>query len=104
MSDSEDRTEEPTAQRLKKAREDGQIPRSQELAPAVMMVVATLFFTMMGQYIFNRMSELFKHQLQFDRLVTDKAELLPAIFATSILPRVVTSKKTFASSGSNFTS
>lgn len=85
MSDSEDRTEEPTAQRLKKAREDGQIARSQELAPAAMMVIATLFFTMMGQYIFNRMSELFKHQLQFDRLVTDKAELLPAIFATSMM-------------------
>ena len=85
MSDSEDRTEEPTAQRLKKAREDGQIARSQELAPAAMMVIATLFFTMMGQYIFNRMSDLFKHQLQFDRLITDKAELLPAIFATSMM-------------------
>ena len=85
MSDSEDRTEEPTAQRLKKAREDGQIARSQELAPAAMMVMATLFFTMMGQYIFNRMSELFKHQLQFDRLITDKAELLPAIFARSLV-------------------
>jgi flagellar biosynthetic protein FlhB len=85
MSDSEDRTEEPTAQRLKKAREDGQIARSQELAPAAMMVIATLFFTMMGQYIFNRMSELFKHQLQFDRRITDKAELLPAIFASSMV-------------------
>ena len=85
MSDSEDRTEEPTAQRLKKAREDGQIARSQELAPAAMMVMATLFFTMMGQYIFNRMSELFKHQLQFDRLITDKAELLPAIFGRSLV-------------------
>ena len=85
MSDSEDRTEEPTAQRLKKAREDGQIARSQELAPAAMMVIATLFFTMMGQYIFNRMSELFKHQLQFDRRITDKAELLPAIFGSSVV-------------------
>ena len=46
-----DKTEEPTAQRLKKAREDGQIARSQELAPAAMMVIATLFFTMMGQHI-----------------------------------------------------
>ena len=43
--DSSERTEEPTAQRLKKAREDGQIARSQELAPAAMMVIATLFFT-----------------------------------------------------------
>jgi flagellar biosynthesis protein FlhB len=75
----QDKTEEPTAQRLKQAREDGQIARSQELAPAVMMVVATLFFTMMGQYLFTQMSGLFKHQLQFDRLIFDKPKLLPAI-------------------------
>ena len=81
----QDKTEEPTAQRLKKAREDGEIPRSQELAPAVMMVVATLFFTMLGQYLFTKMSGLFKHQLQFDRLIFDKPELLPAIFAQAML-------------------
>jgi flagellar biosynthetic protein FlhB len=82
---SQDKTEEPTAQRMQKAREDGQIARSQEIAPAAMMVIATLFFTMMGQYLFNSMSNLFKHQLQFDRLVTDKAELLPAIFGNSMV-------------------
>lgn len=82
---SQDKTEEPTAQRLSKAREEGQIARSQELAPAAMMVIATLFFTMMGQYLFNSMGSLFKSQLQFDRKITDKAELLPAIFGSAIV-------------------
>ena len=81
----QDKTEEPTAQRVKKAREDGQIARSQELAPAAMMVIATLFFTMMGQVMFSSISNLFKHQLQFDRRITDKPELLPAIFGSSIV-------------------
>ena len=81
----QDKTEEPTAQRLSKAREEGQIARSQELAPAAMMVIATLFFTMMGQYIFNSMGNLFKSQLQFDRKISDKAELLPAIFGSAIV-------------------
>ena len=81
----QDKTEEPTAQRLSKAREEGQIARSQELAPAAMMVMATLFFTMMGQYIFNSMGNLFKSQLQFDRKITDKAELLPATFGSAIV-------------------
>ena len=81
----QDKTEEPTAQRLSKAREEGQIARSQELAPAAMMVLATLFFTMMGQYLFNSMGNLFKSQLQFDRKITDKAELLPAIFGGAIV-------------------
>ena len=81
----QDKTEEPTAQRLSKAREDGQIARSQELAPAAMMVIATVFFSMMGQHIFSSMSNLFKHQMQFDRRITDKAELLPAIFGSSLV-------------------
>ena len=50
-----------------------------------MMVIATLFFSMMGHYIFNNMSNLFKHQMQFDRRITDKAELLPAIFGSSMV-------------------
>ena len=81
----QDKTEEPTAQRIKKAREDGQIARSQELAPAAMMVIATVFFSMMGQHIFSSMSNLFKQQMQFDRRIADKAELLPAIFGNSMV-------------------
>lgn len=83
--DSQDRTEEPTAQRLKKAREDGQLPRSQELPPAAMMVVGTLFFTLMGQFIFERIEGMFKQQFQFDRRAIDKAELLPSIFGSSVV-------------------
>jgi flagellar biosynthetic protein FlhB len=50
-----------------------------------MMVAGTLFFTMTGQFVFSRMSELFRSQLQFDRKITDKADLLPGIFASSIV-------------------
>ena len=82
---SQDKTEQPTAQRVKKAREEGQIARSQELPPAAMMIAGTLFFTMTGQYVFGRMSDLFRSQLQFDRRIADKAELLPAMFAGSIV-------------------
>ena len=41
-SSSEERTEEPTAKRLEKAREDGQIVRSQELSVAAMMIGTAL--------------------------------------------------------------
>jgi len=82
---SQDKTEEPTAQRVKKAREEGQIARSQELPPAAMMIAGTLFFTMTGQYVFGRMSDLFRAQLQFDRRIADKAELLPSIFGSSVV-------------------
>ena len=36
--DQEEKTEEPTARRLEKAREDGQVPRSQELGIAAVMI------------------------------------------------------------------
>jgi len=82
---SSERTEEPTARRLEKAREEGQIARSVELNTAVLLVTATLFFTFSGQWMFDKLGQLFVYQLQFDRKVMDKAELLPAIFAQSVL-------------------
>ena len=83
--DSSERTEEPTAQRLKKAREEGQVARSVELSTAAILVAATLFFSLSGSYLFHRLGALFTNQLQFDRKVMDKAELLPAIFFQSII-------------------
>ncbi|MEN9329976.1 MAG: Flagellar biosynthetic protein FlhB [Pseudomonadota bacterium] len=80
-----ERTEEPTARRLQKAREDGQVARSVELPTAVMLVTATLFFTLMGSWMFKQMGQLFTYQLAFDRKVMDKAELLPALFGQSML-------------------
>lgn len=45
QSAEEDRTEEPTAKRIEKAREDGQVVRSQELSVAAMMIGAAFFST-----------------------------------------------------------
>jgi flagellar biosynthetic protein FlhB len=83
--DSSERTEEPTEQRLRKAREEGQVARSVELATAAILVAATVFFSLSGSYLFHRLGALFINQLQFDRKVMDKAELLPAIFFQSII-------------------
>jgi flagellar biosynthetic protein FlhB len=83
--DSSERTEEPTEQRLRKAREEGQVARSVELSTAAILVAATLFFSLSGSYLFHRLGVLFINQLQFDRKVMDKAELLPAIFFQSII-------------------
>ena len=83
--DSSERTEEPTAQRLSKAREGGQLARSVELPTAAVLITATLFFSLAGNYMFHRLGTLFSSQLQFDRKVMDKAELLPGIFFQSVV-------------------
>ncbi|MFM7802092.1 MAG: EscU/YscU/HrcU family type III secretion system export apparatus switch protein, partial [Limnohabitans sp.] len=67
--DSAERTEEPTAQRLSKAREEGQLARSVELPTAAVLITATLFFSLAGNYMFHRLGHMFSSQLQFDRKI-----------------------------------
>jgi flagellar biosynthesis protein FlhB len=83
--ESAEKTEEPTGRRLEKARSDGQLPRSIELPVAAMSLGAVGFFSLMGGWLFNGMSQLFVSQLEFDRKITDKAELLPGLFAQAIV-------------------
>lgn len=74
MSDNsaQDKTEAPTARRIEKAREEGQIARSRELSSFVMLVVgiATLWIGSgwMSRYLFDVMMKglQFDHQLLFD--------------------------------------
>ena len=82
---SAEKSEEPTGRRLTKAREDGQVARSVDLSTAVMLFTATLFFSMLGEWFFHRIGQLFVSQFQFDRKIIDKVELLPAHFGQSIL-------------------
>ena len=83
--ESAEKTEEPTGRRLEKARSEGQLARSIELPVAAMALGAVGFFSLMGGWLFNGMSQLFVSQLEFDRKITDKAELLPGLFAQAIV-------------------
>ena len=83
--ESAERSEEPTGRRLEKARSEGQLPRSIELPVAAMSLGAVGFFSLMGGWLFNGMSQLFVSQLEFDRKITDKADLLPGYFAQALV-------------------
>ena len=83
--ESAEKTEEPTGRRLEKARSEGQLARSIELPVAAMSLGAVGFFSLMGGWLFNGMSQLFVSQLEFDRKITDKAELLPGLFAQAVV-------------------
>jgi flagellar biosynthetic protein FlhB len=52
---SSEKTEKPSAKRLKEAREKGNIPRSRELALAVASVTSTIVFVSFGQTMLRRM-------------------------------------------------
>lgn len=63
-SDSQDKTEDPTAQRLRKAREEGQIARSRELQSAVLVMVGGVIMLMVGNTFEHFIDQLM--HLQFE--------------------------------------
>ena len=85
MADAQEKTEEPTARRLRKAQEEGQVARSVDLSTAILLMAATVFFTVAGHWMFNRISQMVVSQMAFDRKILDKAELLPAHFGQAML-------------------
>lgn len=90
MSESaQDKTEDPTAQRLKKAREDGQVARSTELPAAVIVIGAFLLLLMTGGWLITRLSKVFAQGFVFDRQLIEKPLLLPAHFGEQLLAAFV---------------
>ena len=79
---SEEKSEEPTAKRLEKARDDGQVARSQELGVALMMVGASIFMYMFGGIFIGGLTEAFSNGFVFDRQTVFSESRLPAEFGS----------------------
>lgn len=62
MSQNKDqeKTEEPTAQKLKKAREKGNVPQSTEISSVVLMIITAVTIVNFGGQIYNGFERLFK--------------------------------------------
>src|SRR3712207_9087042 len=54
-----ERTEKPTPQRLKKARKEGQIPRTQELGTWLGVAAASVMLPMLVENAFSEVQQLF---------------------------------------------
>ena len=81
----QDKTEEPTARKLGKAREDGQVARSTELPAAVMVIGAFVILMMSGGWLVQRLSVIFSKGFVFDRATIEKPLLLPSQFADQLI-------------------
>jgi len=81
MSDEQERTEQPTARRLSKAREDGQVARSTELPAAAIVIGSLLILLLLGGWMVNHLSAVFAHGFVFDRKTLDRPQLLPTVFS-----------------------
>jgi flagellar biosynthetic protein FlhB len=90
MSDSgAEKTEEPTARRIKRARDDGQVARSTELPPAAVMISAMLTILMVGGVWVSSLADMLVASFTFDRRTLDTPSLLPATFATQLLNALI---------------
>lgn len=91
-----EKTEEPTAKRLEKAREDGQVARSQELSVAMMMIGVAGFMYIFGGALILQLSEVFAAGFVFDRRDIFSDNLLPAAFGAQALDGMLAAVPIFA--------
>ncbi|ALR78933.1 flagellar biosynthesis protein FlhB [[Enterobacter] lignolyticus] len=75
-SDSEDKTEAPTPQRLDKAREEGQIPRSRELTSLLILLVGVCVLWFGGESMARRLAALLSSGLHFDHSIVNDPNLI----------------------------
>lgn len=93
-SDNE-KTEDPTPERIKKSREEGQVPRSRELTTLAMLLVGWGLMAIGGSQLARKLQQLMHNGLAFDRLLVrdpqhmlDQAASLLGIAMLALLPLV----------------
>ncbi|MDD7998659.1 EscU/YscU/HrcU family type III secretion system export apparatus switch protein, partial [Kosakonia radicincitans] len=79
--DNEDKTEAPTAHRLEKAREEGQIPRSKELTSLLVMLVGVCILWFGGEMFGRRLSMALSSGLRFDHKIIND----PGLFVGQVI-------------------
>jgi len=62
-NDDQEKTEEPTAHKLKQAREEGNVSHSAELSSVMLMVATTIVFLKVGSWMFFRIRNMFEYYL-----------------------------------------
>lgn len=74
--ENDDKTEDPTPQRLEKAREEGQIPRSRELTSRLILLVGVCVIWLGGESLARRLASLLSSGLRFDHSIINDPNLI----------------------------
>ena len=81
----QNKTERPTPRKLQKSRERGDIPRSQELPPALALGGLLLFARVFGPSFLRTAEELFRRSLSDLHAATGDPALLPGALRSSLM-------------------
>lgn len=85
MAENDDKKHEPTQYRRQKAREQGQVARSQDLGSALILLVAVLTLWWFGQTISNNMAELMTTAFTDEGYWTMDSRAASGLIASSVL-------------------
>jgi flagellar biosynthetic protein FlhB len=98
MADEFDKTEEPTAKKLEKTREEGQFARSQELSVALLTISVAVILYFIGSIISSNILSILEGVFIFDSGVIRNEELLPIKFSESFIDSVLSTSPIFLAS------
>ena len=96
QDEGQEKTEEPTARRLSKAREEGQIARSTEITIAASVISVAIYIYLFGSSLLGNVANIFAQGLVFDSLAVMEPQvaagrlgdaMIEALF--SILPILI---------------
>jgi len=76
MADDAEKTEEPTQKKIDDAREEGNVPKSQDTSGVITLFVAILSFLMLFPYMVNHVVFLFKYFFSRIGMQVDKAGMI----------------------------
>ncbi|MEZ9594383.1 flagellar biosynthesis protein FlhB [Shewanella sp. 10N.261.52.F9] len=79
------KTEKATPQKLRKAREQGQVPRSKDLAASALIIGCSLMLTTTGDWIAARVAELTRMNMSFTKAQLDEPGMMTRHMAHSLL-------------------
>src|SRR3989339_436858 len=82
MADDAEKTEEPTSKKIEDARNEGNVPKSQDTSGVIALFVAILAFIMLFPYMSEHMMLLFKYYFSLLGMPLDKALMIDIAIVT----------------------
>ena len=85
QDESQEKTEEPTARRLSKAREEGQIARSTEITIAASVISVAIYIYLFGSSLLGNVANIFVQGLVFDSLAVLEPQVAAGRLADAMI-------------------
>lgn len=85
QTQQQDKTEEATPQKLRKARKEGQVPRSKDLASAALVLGCSVMLTSNANWFATKVSGLTKYNMLLTRAELDQPDMMVRHLGTSLV-------------------